>query len=85
MKKNDNNTLINNLNKEIENLEIAMRQFENGLTLLQFESNGIVPWNGKEAYDFITDGLGFADHNKKLLLNLNKCLNYLNTSVREEE
>ena len=83
MTKKKTDTLVDELEIEIDNLELAMRQFDNGLVLLQTESNGSLPWTGEEAYNYLKDALAFSDHNKKLLLNLNKCLNYL-TTLKED-
>ena len=84
MAKKSVDTLIKKLNIEIENLELAMRQYDNGLLLLQTSNDKKIPWNGKESYDFLKEGLAFSDHKKKLLINLNKCCNYLNSLKTED-
>ncbi len=76
--------LAEELKNEVSKFEKALNQLEADLNLLQNGGFNEIYWNGPGAYSFIKSCLGYLDHNKYLLTQVNKCSKYMNSLVDEK-
>ena len=65
------------LDKEISKLNKSLSKLETDIGLLQFGNNKMPYWNGANAYDVVVSSTGHFYHDKKLLVNIEKCTDYI--------
>ena len=70
--------LSENLDLEISKLKLAIDNFEKDMIELQNGDGNKSYWSGENAYMSIKSCLGYLEHNKYLLNELNRCSEYLN-------
>ncbi len=70
--------LSENLDLEISKLKLAMDNFEKDIVELQNGDGNKSYWSGEKAYSSIKSCLGYIEHDKYLLNELNRCSQHLN-------
>lgn len=78
---NDINLLAMKLKTEVVRLKNALSQFETDIGMLETGNDKGPYWNGEGAYNFIKSSTGNIDHNKTLVDNLEKCVEYVDSLV----
>lgn len=81
--KDEAKTLALELEAEVLKLKTTLDSLESDLVQLQLGDSNEPYWNGKNAYDFHKSALGNLDHNRNLLTNLEKCSDYLNSTIKK--
>lgn len=70
------------LQAEILKLKGSLAKLETDVAVLQTGDKNGAYWNGENAYDFHTAALGHMDHDKNLIKNLEKCSEYVETTIK---
>lgn len=81
--KDEAKTLALELETEVLKLKTSLDNLESRLVQLQVGDNNEPYWNGKNAYEFHKSALGHLDHDKNLLSNLEKCSDYINSTIKK--
>lgn len=75
-------TLSLELQMEISKLKSSLYKLETDIGLLQSGDNNGPYWNGSNAYDVITSCIGHFEHDKNLISNLEKCSDYVVSTIK---
>ena len=74
--------LLKNLDAELKNCDMALKQLYADLDELQRGTGEISYWSGSRAYEWIESALLQYDHNVNLIAHNKKCTSYLETLVK---
>lgn len=69
--------IVLELELEIINIKNALIKLEADVNLIQLGDKNGPYWNGSNSYHVLLSCLGQIDHNRNLLIELNKCYDYL--------
>ena len=79
MKEVGKEKIVKDLQKEVAKLEKSINKLNDDIAKLVISKENTINWNGNNAIKISKSLLGHLEHDKVLLENIKKCLEYLNS------